>query len=112
MFADFSRWGIRPHTTSRLRRVIEALAAVAGGLLAWAAAVPVASAATTLIPDPGGAPDPGPVVPVQVVAVGGMPGWQITLIAVGAALAGAALAVLLDHARAARKTHPAVPTVV
>jgi hypothetical protein len=35
-----------------------------------------------------------------------MPGWQITLIAAGAALAGAALAILLDHARAARKTHP------
>ena len=35
-----------------------------------------------------------------------MPGWQITLIAVGAALAGAAVAMLLDRARAARKTHP------
>jgi len=35
-----------------------------------------------------------------------MPGWQITLIAVGAALAGAALAVLLDHTWAARKPHP------
>jgi len=103
MFADFSRWGIRPHTTSRLRRVIAALAAVAGGLLAWAAAVPVASAATTLIPDPGGAPDPGPVVPVQVVAVGGMPGWQITLIALGAALLAAALAVLLDRASSRRR---------
>jgi hypothetical protein len=37
---------------------------------------------------------------------GGMPGWQITLIAVGAALAGAALAILLDRARVARRTHP------
>jgi hypothetical protein len=35
-----------------------------------------------------------------------MPGWQITLIAAGAALTGAALAVLLDRARAARKAHP------
>jgi len=35
-----------------------------------------------------------------------MPGWQITLIAAAAALAGAALAILLDRARAARKTHP------
>ena len=34
-----------------------------------------------------------------------MPGWQITLIAVAAALVAAALAVLLDRARAARKTH-------
>jgi len=36
-----------------------------------------------------------------------MPGWQITLIAVGAALAGAALAILLDRAWATRKAHPA-----
>jgi hypothetical protein len=36
-----------------------------------------------------------------------MPGWQITLIAAGAALAGAAVAVLLDRALTARKTHPA-----
>jgi len=36
-----------------------------------------------------------------------MPGWQITLIAVGAALAGAGLAVLLDRAWAARKAHAA-----
>jgi hypothetical protein len=36
-----------------------------------------------------------------------MPGWQITLIAVGAALAGAALAILLDRALAARKAHAA-----
>jgi len=43
---------------------------------------------------------------VTFVTGGGMPGWQITLIAAGAALAGAALAILLDHARAARKTHP------
>jgi len=33
----------------------------------------------------------------------GMPGWQITLIALGAALAAAVVAVLLDRARAARR---------
>ena len=44
---------------------------------------------------------------MTLITGGGMPGWQITLIAVGAALAGAVLAVLLDHARAARKTDPA-----
>jgi hypothetical protein len=50
----------------------------------------------------------GPVqVPPQVhtIVAGGMPGWQIPLIAVAAALATAALAVLLDRTRAARKTH-------
>ena len=44
---------------------------------------------------------------MTLITAGGMPGWQITLIAVGAALAGAALAVLLDRTRAARKTRAA-----
>jgi hypothetical protein len=35
-----------------------------------------------------------------------MPGWQIALIAVGAALAAAAVAVLAGRAWAARRTHP------
>ena len=51
-------------------------------------------------------------VPAQVqyrtIVVGGMPGWQIALIAVGAALLAAAVAVLADRARAARR--PAVLT--
>ena len=34
-----------------------------------------------------------------------MPGWQIILIALAAALVAAATAVLLDHARAARKIY-------
>jgi hypothetical protein len=37
-----------------------------------------------------------------------MPGWQITLIAVGAALLAAVVAVLADRARAARR--PAIAT--
>jgi hypothetical protein len=32
-----------------------------------------------------------------------MPGWQITLIAIGAALLGATIAVLLGRARATRR---------
>jgi hypothetical protein len=42
-----------------------------------------------------------------VVTEGGMPGWQITLIALGAALVAATTAVLLDRARAARRPSPA-----
>jgi hypothetical protein len=34
-----------------------------------------------------------------------MPGWQIALIAAGAALVGAAIAVLADRSWAARKAH-------
>ena len=49
---------------------------------------------------PSGAP-----TQVHVIATGGMPGWQIALIAAGAALAAAAVAVLLDRAQMARKAH-------
>ena len=49
----------------------------------------------------------GANAPVTLITGGGMPGWQITLIAVGAALAGAAMAILLDRAWAARKAHAA-----
>ena len=77
MFTYLSRRGTRPRTTTRLRRITAALAALTGGLLAWAAAVPAASAATSLIPVPGGAygpvPATAPAVPVQVIAAGGMP---------------------------------------
>ena len=107
MFTYLSRRGTRPRTTTRLRRVTAALAAVTGGVLAWAAAVPAASAAI-LIPDPGAGGAYGPVpatpaAPVQVIAGGGMPGWQITLIAVAAALLTATAAVFLDRARAGRR---------
>jgi hypothetical protein len=40
---------------------------------------------------------------VHTVVIGGMPGWQITLIAAGAALLAAAIAVLADRARAAHR---------
>jgi hypothetical protein len=40
---------------------------------------------------------------VHTVVVGGMPGWQIALIAVGAALAAATIAVLADRVWAARR---------
>lgn len=44
-----------------------------------------------------------PVSHVHAVVTGGMPGWEITLIAIGAALAAAAAAVLLDRARTTRR---------
>jgi hypothetical protein len=105
MFMYLSRRGARPRITTRLRRITAALAAVTGGLLAWAATAPAASA-TILIPDPGGASGPvpaTPAAPVQMIAAGGMPGWQITLIAVAAALVAATAAVVLDRTRASRR---------
>ena len=95
--------GTRLNTAARLCRLIVALATVAGGVFCWAGAVPAASA--SIIPVPGDGPyGPVPAPAVRVIAAGGMPGWQITLIAVAAALAAATAAVVLDRARASRQT--------
>jgi hypothetical protein len=54
-------------------------------------------------------PDPRPGVPmhrpprVHITVAGGMPGWQIALIAIGAAIFAAALAVTLDRVRTAHR---------
>ena len=101
----------------QIRRIAGVLAG-ACALLAFAAASP-AMAARIPVPDPwAGVPEPYPganlppaPVPPQIHAVtrtvlaGGMPvhSWQITLIAVGAALLAAVVAVLADRARAARR---------
>ena len=105
MFARLSRRETHPPTAARLRRITAGLAAVTGALQAWAAAVPAASAA--IIPVPGDGPY-GPVPaaqasPIRLITAGGMPGWQITLIAAAAALAAATAAVLLDRARTSRR---------
>ena len=102
MFAYLPRRRTHLNTAARLRRLIAALAAVTCGLLGWAGAIPAASAAIIPIPDgPYGPAVPGSTV--RVITAGGMPGWQITLIAVAAALVAAAVAVLLDRARASRR---------
>ena len=94
------------HAAARLRRLAAVLATVACGLLASAAIVPAAFAYG--IPQPGGPGGLTPATPalattVPVVTAGGMAGWQITLIALGAALVAAIAAVLLDRALAARR---------
>ena len=92
-----------PHAAVRLRRVITALAVVAGGVLAWAAAVPAASA--SIIPVPADGPyGPAAAPAVRVITAGGMPGWQITLIAIAAALVAATAAVFLDRVRVSRRS--------
>jgi hypothetical protein len=106
MCAPVTRRRTHPHAASRLRRIAAALAVMTSGLLAWAAAVPAASASTILIPDPGGASGPAPATTggtIRVVTADGMPSWQITLIAVAAALFAATAAVFLDRARASRR---------
>jgi hypothetical protein len=89
---------------TRIRRILTALATLAGALLALTAASPAALAVR--VPPPG--EHTGPVqTPSQVhtIIVGGMPGWQIALITAAVALAAAAVAVLLDRAWSARKAH-------
>ncbi len=91
-------------------RHIRRIAAVLVGL---AAAVLAATPAfARLEPDPGAGYVTPASIPAQIqyrtVVAGGMPGWQIALIAVSTALLAATVAVLADRARAARR--PAVPT--
>ena len=50
-----------------------------------------------------------PAPAVRVVTAGGMAGWQITLIALGAALVAAAAAVVLDRARPPAGPPPRCP---
>ena len=91
--------------TARLRRLTAALAAVTCTLLASAAVMPAAWAVNEIPP---GGPAQSPAA--GAVTAGGMPGWQITLIALGAAVVAATAAVLLDRARAAHRAASAIPT--
>ena len=68
--------------------------------------MPAAWAAVNYIPNDN--PDQAPAS--AVVPVRGMPGWQITLIALGAALVAATAAILLDRARTARRAASAATT--
>ena len=108
-----------------LRRLAAAVAGLACAWLGLAVAAPAAFAAVRVPPPVAGSPGitvlhnpPGwnkhppvppvhqPVhVPVQTVVVGGMPGWQIALIAIGAALLAATAALLAYRAWTARR-HP------
>jgi hypothetical protein len=90
---------------SRLGAVLASLAVIAVGFASSA------SASTSMVPVPGSGgggavgPDgsPAPVTVVRTVVVGGMPGWQIALIAVVAALVTAIAAVLVERSRTARR---------
>jgi hypothetical protein len=84
---------------SRARRVGGLLAAF-GALVTTLVVTGTAAMAQVLPPSGGGeVTQPAPPAPLA----GGMPGWQIALIAVGAALVAAVLAVLADRAWSARR---------
>lgn len=106
MFARLRRRESHPRAAARnpaprLRRLAAAAATVISAMLASAAIVPAASA-EILVPGSGGAGGttrlaPVPAATIRVVNAGGMAGWQITLIAAGAAVVAAAVAILLDR---------------
>ena len=87
-----------------IRRLAAILAGLTGSVLALSAASPAAFA-YVLPPGPSSGGTAG--LPAQTIVTGGMPGWQITLIAAAAAILGAAAAVRLDRARAARRQQAA-----
>jgi hypothetical protein len=94
---------------NRIRRLAYVLGALAVSVLA----VGAPPAFAMMVPAPGTESNhpavSGQIVTTHVVTVGGMPGWQITLIAVAAALASATVAVIVDRTRIAHR-HPSART--
>jgi hypothetical protein len=94
------------HISTRSRRVGGLLTALGAVLVTFASTATAALATGFPSPNSGGIYDPvqhsSPPAPV-VTVVGGMPGWQIALIAIGAALVAAVVAVLAYRAWIARR---------
>jgi hypothetical protein len=96
-----------------IRRLASTLTGLAAALVAAVIGAPAAFAATSRpYPPPGVLSRYEPVAPAvpahaHAALTVGVTGWQIALIAVGAAIVGAAAGVLLDRARAARGHRPA-----
>jgi hypothetical protein len=95
---------------ARLRRRAAFLAAAISGLLASVAVVPAAFAQPIPVGEDDGITSVVPAPIVHVIGTGGMAGWQITLIALGAALAAAIAAVFLDRKLAGRRNTTATIT--
>ena len=79
------------------------------GLAVLGAAFAVAPAALASVPPPRYAPVAPSPHQTHAAAAVGMAGWQIALIAVGAAILAAAVAVFLDRVRARRHELAATP---
>jgi hypothetical protein len=94
-------------------RHIGRLVRVLIGLAVLGAAFAITPAALASVPPPDRFSRTVPVAPsphqAHAAAAVGMAGWQIALIAVGAAILAATVAVLLDRARARRHELAATP---
>jgi hypothetical protein len=85
--------------THRICRRLAYQVGRAGALLACGVAVPVAL--SNPLPGPGWTKHPPGPAMIHAAPAGGLPGWQITLIAVGAAVLAAAVVVLRNRVPAA-----------
>jgi hypothetical protein len=94
------------HPAHLIRRVAVIMAGLTVSLLAISTGAPAAFA-YILPPHPAGGTAGLPSA--QTIVTGGMPGWQITLIAAAAAILAATAAVFLDRARTARR-HQTAPS--
>ena len=91
-----------------LRRSVGLVVGLAATLLVALGATPAFATWPVPVGNDGPATSYPATVQVRTIVAGGMPGWQIALIAVGAALLTAAAAVFADRAWTAhRKTAPA-----
>jgi hypothetical protein len=88
---------------SKLRSITTVLTGILLALSAALAAAPAAFAMRVLPPEG----DAGPNTPTYIVTRTGMAGWQVALIAIGAALAAVALTTVIVHARSRTRLHPA-----
>jgi hypothetical protein len=86
--------------TRHIRRLAAIAAIAASALLALATAAPAMAATAS---DPHYGQPVAPPAQVLTVTGGGMPGWQITLIAAAAAILAAIVAVAADRMRTARR---------
>ena len=89
------------HHFRHVRRTAAVLGALAGSVLVVLTGATAAFAHP--VPPPGGPAGLVPPLRVHTVVAGGMPGWQIALIAIGAALFAAALAVIVDRVYTAHR---------
>jgi hypothetical protein len=96
--------GSRKHTA--ISRICWTAIALVAGAMVFLAGAPAALAIN--VPPPGGSSGAPPSVVVNPAVVGGMPGWQIVLIAAGSALVACVFTLLA--VRATRRAIPAQPS--